>query len=57
VLNNDCRSLTVTAIEKTEVIPIPSDKVMAIVEGQPKWIKLMIENLSRRLRDSIKQIS
>lgn len=57
VLNNDVRSLTATAIEKTELIPIPSEKVMAIVEGQPKWIKLMIENLSRRLRDSIKQIS
>ena len=57
VLNNDNRALTATAIERTEVIPIPSDKVMAIVEGQPKWIKLMIENLSKRLRDSIKQIS
>lgn len=57
VLNNDCRALTAIAIEKTEIIPIPSDKVMAIVEGQPKWIKLMIENLSRRLRDSLKQIS
>lgn len=57
VLNKDKRSLTATAIEKTELIPIPSDKVMSIVDGQPKWIKLMIENLSRRLRDSLKQIS
>lgn len=57
VLNKDVRALSATAIEKTELIPIPSDKVMAIVEGQPKWIKLMIENLSRRLRDSLKQIS
>lgn len=57
VLNHDNRSLTAIAIERTEVIPIPSEKVMAIVEGQPKWIKLMIENLSKRLRDSIKQIS
>lgn len=57
VLNNDSRSLTAIAIEKTELIPIPSDKVKAIVEGQPKWIKLMIENLSKRLRDSLKQIS
>jgi CheY-like chemotaxis protein len=57
ILNNDNRILTATAIERTELIPIPSDKVMAIVEGQPKWIKLMIENLCKRLRDSIKQIS
>lgn len=57
VLNNDKRLLTAIAIERTELIPIPSDKIMSIVEGQPKWIKLMIENLSKRLRDSIKQIS
>lgn len=57
VMTRDVRAITVSAIEKTELIPIPSDKVMSIVEGQPKWIKLMIENLSRRLRESIKQIS
>jgi len=57
VLNHDNRALTAIAMERTELIPIPSDKVMAIVEGQPKWIKLMIENLSKRLRDSLKQIS
>jgi CheY-like chemotaxis protein len=57
ILNHDNRILTATAVERTELIPIPSDKVMSIVEGQPKWIKLMIENLSKRLRDSIKQIS
>ncbi len=57
ILNNEKRILTVTAVERTELIPIPSDKVMSIVEGQPKWIKLMIDNLSKRLRDSIKQIS
>jgi DNA-binding response OmpR family regulator len=57
VLTKDPRVLTATAIEKTELIPIPSEKVMSIVDGQPKWIKLMIENLSRRLKDSIRQIS
>lgn len=57
VLNRDVRALTATAVERTELIQIPSDKVMSIVEGQPKWIRLMIENLSTRLRDSIKQIS
>lgn len=57
ILMNDKRVLTVTAVEKSELIGIPSEKVKSIVNDQPKWIKLMLENLSRRLRDTIKQSS
>jgi CheY-like chemotaxis protein len=57
VLNKEKRLLTITAVERSELIAIPSEKVMSIVNGQPKWIKLMIENLSKRLRDTVKQIS
>lgn len=57
IIMNEKRYLTVTAIEKTEVIGISSEKVMALVNTQPKWIKLMLENLSKRLRDTVKQIS
>jgi CheY-like chemotaxis protein len=57
VLNKDKRLFTAIATEDSELIPIPSDKVLAIVESQPKWIKLMLENLSKRLREAVKQIS
>ena len=57
ILNQDRNILTATAIERTELIGIPSDKILSIVNGQPKWIKLMIENLSKRLQDTIKQIA
>jgi two-component system chemotaxis response regulator CheY len=57
IIIKDKRVLTITAIERSELIAIPSEKVMAIVNEQPKWIKMMLENLSRRLRDTVKQIS
>lgn len=57
VIMNEKRVLTVKALEKTELVGIPSSKVMAIVNDQPKWIKLMLENLSRRLKNAVKQIS
>ncbi len=57
IFNSDKHLLTMVAIERTELIPIPTDKVRAIVDSQPKWIKLMIENLSRRLKDSLQRIA
>lgn len=57
VIMNDKRIVTVVAVEKSELIGIPSDKVKSIVNDQPKWIKLMLENLSKRLRDTIRQTS
>lgn len=49
--------ITVSAIERTELILIPGDKIMAIVNGQPKWIKMMLESLSKRLNETIKRIA
>lgn len=57
IINGDKRTLTVSAQEKTELIMIPGEKIMSIVQGQPKWIQVMIENLSRRLKDTIKQLA
>ncbi|WP_408097186.1 response regulator [Peredibacter sp. HCB2-198] len=57
VINGTQRMVKITAEEKTELIVIPSSKVLAIVEGQPKWIKLMLESMSRRLEAGVKQIS
>jgi CRP-like cAMP-binding protein len=49
--------ITVRAMEKTELIPIPGEKIMAIVNNQPKWIKLMLESLSKRLNETFKRIA
>lgn len=48
---------TVRALEDSELILIPSDKILEVVRGQPKWIKLLIEGLGKRLKESIKQIA
>ncbi|WPU64171.1 response regulator [Peredibacter starrii] len=57
VINGTPRILRVEAIEKTELVIIPSTKILSIVEGQPKWIKLMLESMSRRIDAGVKQIS
>lgn len=57
IFNSDQHVVTVVAIEKTELIPIPTEKVRAIVDSQPKWIKLMIENLSRRLKETLQRVA
>lgn len=57
IINFEKRLCTATAVERTELVKISSDKVLSIVGKQPKWIRLMIENLSKRLRDTIKQIA
>lgn len=57
LFNSDKHLMTMVAIERTELVPIPTEKVRAIVNSQPKWIKLMIENLSRRLKESLQRIA
>lgn len=48
---------SVKAIEKSELLPIPKEKILEVVQGQPKWIKLLIEDLGKKLKDTIKQIA
>lgn len=55
--DHDRRVMTIRAVERTELISIPGDKIMSIVNGQPRWIKLMIESLSKRLRDTLKHVA
>lgn len=57
ILTSEKSLISVAALEDCELIPIPSDKLMNLVNSQPKWIKLMLENMSKRLRDTIKLIS
>lgn len=57
VINGTQRIVRIEAVEKTELIIIPSHKILSIVEGQPKWIKLMLEGMSRRIEAGVKQIS
>ncbi|MFP5385500.1 MAG: response regulator [Bacteriovoracia bacterium] len=56
IIGSDKRLLTVKAVERTELIAISKEKVLPIVNAQPKWIKLIIENLGNRLKETIKQI-
>ena len=57
VINGTQRIVRLEAIEKTELVIIPAAKILSIVEGQPKWIKLMLEGMSRRIEAGVKQIS
>lgn len=57
VINGTKRLVKVVAVERTELVIIPSTKILSIVEGQPKWIKLMLEGMSRRIEAGVKQIS
>lgn len=57
VLSQEKQIVSVIALDQVELIPIPTGKIKEIVDSQPKWIKIMIENLSRRLKDTIKQIA
>lgn len=57
VVLDEIACYTVRAVEDSELILIPTDKIMEVVRGQPKWIKLLIEGLGKRLKESIKQIA
>ena len=57
VLSGVGRIVRVVAEEKCELISIPSEKIVSMVNGQPKWIKLMLDAMSKRLQESVKQIS
>lgn len=50
------RVVKLVALEVTELITIPPEKILSQLEAQPKWIKLMLETLSKRLRDTLKQV-
>lgn len=51
------RIARVVAEEKTEIITVSSEKILIMVNGQPKWIKLMLDSMSRRLQEGVKQSS
>lgn len=57
VLANTSRFLRVVAEERTEVIAISSEKILVMVNGQPKWIKLILDSMGQRLQESFKQSS
>jgi two-component system, NtrC family, nitrogen regulation response regulator NtrX len=57
ILNSEKSLLSIVAVERCEIIVIPSEKVLSVVNGQPKWIKIMLENMSKRLSDTLKQIA
>lgn len=57
IVNPETNLMTVVAIEKSELVELPREKFLAMVGAQPKWIKLMIENLSKKLQESLKRIS
>lgn len=50
------RLLKVVADEPGELLAIPADKITSIINGQSKWVKLMLQNLCRRLEDAAKRI-
>jgi CheY-like chemotaxis protein len=56
VLDDNYQAMTIIADEACELIVIPASKISGIVEGQPKWIKLMLENMAKRLKQTLKQI-
>lgn len=55
IVLDDLACYSVRALEDSELILIPSDKIMEVVKAQPKWIKLLIEGLGKRLKESLKQ--
>jgi len=57
VIDDSPRVFKVVAEETSELITIPNEKLHALIDGQPKWIKLMLENLSSRLRSTLKKVS
>lgn len=57
VIDGSARAMKVVAEESCELISIPAEKITGLIEAQPKWIKLMLENLVKRLRSSLKQIA
>ncbi len=57
LIDDSPRATKLVATEVTELVPIPADKILSLLQSQPKWIRLMLENLSKRLRDTLKQIT
>ena len=57
VLDDCFQAVTVVAEEACELIVIPASKIAGIVDGQPKWIKLMLENMAKRLKQALKQVA
>lgn len=57
VISKEKRILKVVAEEKCELIMVPADKIQMIINGQSKWVKLMLENMGRRLEETIKRIA
>lgn len=57
ILLDDVACYTVRALEQSDLILIPVDKIIEVVKGQPKWIKLLIDGLGKKLKESIKQIA
>jgi DNA-binding response OmpR family regulator len=56
-IDDSPRACKIVAEEASELISIPSEKLLTLIHGQPKWIRLMIENLSTRLRETLKKVS
>ena len=56
VISGTSRVLKIVAEEPSELICIPADKILSIINGQSKWVKLILQNMSRRLDDAVKRI-
>lgn len=50
------RAAKLVALEMTELVTIPPDRILTLLQDQPKWIRLMLETLSKRLRETLKQV-
>jgi CheY-like chemotaxis protein len=57
VIDGSARCLSINALESSELLIIPEAKVAEILEGQPKWMQVMVQNMTKRLKDALKQIS
>jgi CRP-like cAMP-binding protein len=52
LLDNMKRSATVRALEDSEVLVIPHKKFLAALDGQPRWLQILLKTISLRLRNS-----